>query len=48
MKITKDQLSILDRLILKKKEMSAKKAKNLLKLRASVRTVQKYIRIRLG
>jgi hypothetical protein len=43
MKVTEDELSILDRLILKKKEMSAKKTKYLLKLKASIRTIQKYL-----
>ena len=45
MKVTEDELSILDRLILKNKEMSAKKAKDLLKLRASIRTIQKYFKL---
>jgi hypothetical protein len=47
MKVTEDELFILDRLILKNKEMSAKKAKDLLKLKASIRAIQKYFKIRL-
>jgi hypothetical protein len=47
MKVTEDELFILDRLILKNKEMSAKKAKDLLKLKASIRTIQRYFKIRL-
>ena len=47
MKINQNKLAELDQLIYRDRETTAYRAKNLLSLRASVRTVQKYIN-RLG
>ena len=47
-KITKEELNALDRLILRNRGMSAKRAKAKLNLRASSRTVQKYGKLLVG
>ena len=46
-KITQGEMTALDRLIYRKRELSASQAKNRLNLRASSRTVQKYLQIRM-